>query len=108
MATKLKGLSFLQKGSSIRWINTTLQTVKSKSLQHIGIYLLDFFPTVGGAAQREWLDLDHLLVRFWASYSIRPQVAYVGREWKDLTDHAPSLLPKLTSRRLIDLGEASG
>jgi len=108
IAAKLKYLGFLRKGSSVRWISTTLQTVKSKSFQRISIFQFDPI-TVEESVCQEWRDLDRLLVRFWTSHSIRPQVVYIA--WpgqKDLKDHAPSLLPELTRRGLVDLVEAIG
>jgi len=109
MATQLKYLRFLQRGLSVQWISTILRTVKSKSLQRISIYPFGSLPeTVEEVIYQEWRDLDCLLVQFWISHSIRPRVTYVTQEGrKGPGDHAPSLLPELTSRELVDLVKAS-
>ena len=109
--TKLKHVKFLHTSvkSTVRWITTTLRTVESKTLQSITICPGSKIPeTVGEAIHQEWKDLDRLLARFWTSHSIRPQVVYVvGKEGKDFRGTAPSLLPELTRRGLVDLVEAS-
>jgi len=85
----------------------TLQTVKSKNLQSITIHL-----TTGGlqmfrkVADREWNDVDQLLVQFWTSHSIRTRVVYVaGIRGEDTRGYVSSLLPELTRRGLVDLVE---
>jgi len=103
-ATKLKSL---RSGSSVQWITTTLQTIKSKSLQRI---LIRPFGTPPEAIEEEvhqqWQDLDRLLVQFWTSHSIRPQIMQgAGKEWNGLRDRLPGLLPELTRRGLVDLFE---
>ena len=108
-ATRLKHVKFLRRNmrSGIQWIATTLQTVKSGSLQSIAIWPDNNVPeVVGEAVYQEWNHLDRLLVQFWTSHSIRPQVAYVsGKGGKDFGCDVPSLLPELTRRGLIDLFE---
>ena len=107
-ATKLKDMEFRGRDStSIRWITVALQTVKSKNLRQITIHSPLTIPDPAGeVARREWQDLDHLLVQFWTSNSIRSQVMYEPEEGrKDITDHASSLLPELTRRGLVDLVE---
>ena len=102
-ATKIKELKLLQAGSSVQWIVRTLQTVKSKSIQLISICLSTALPEME-YDHREWQDLDHLLIRFWTSHSIRPRVMYLARYGgKDLGDRFPSLLPELTRRGLVDI-----
>jgi len=83
----------------------TLQTVKSKNLQSITISPFYCVPvTVGGAILQERNDLDRLLVQFWFTHSIRPQVMYlVGNGWEDPRDCVPSSLPELTRKGLVDL-----
>ena len=109
-ATKLKHVKFLRTRliSAIHWITTTLRTVESKSLQSIAIFPSNkkHPETVEEEAYQEWQDLDRLLVQFWTSHSIRPQVMYVAeRGRKDLRDDVPNLLPELTRRGLVDLVE---
>ena len=65
-----------------------------------------YLPTIEDPIRDQWYDLDRLLVRFWASHSIRPKVAYeAGVRRKDMRDCMSSLLPELTKRGLIDLVE---
>jgi len=113
-ATKLKHVKFLRtiRNSGAQWITTTLQTVKSKNLQHITINQTGPFPgTINEEVHQEWKDLDQLLVQFWSTHSIRPQVVYTvgnrGDGLRDLRDWLPSLWPELTRRGLIDLVEVS-
>jgi len=91
--------------SSAQWIITTLQTVESKNLQRINICQAIVLPKeIEEMVCQEWHDLDRLLVQFWTSHSIRPEVTYVAQKGgEDLRDHAPSLLPELTRRGLVDL-----
>jgi len=93
--------------STVQWITKTLQTVDSKNFQSITICPENNVPeTVGEATHQEWNDLDRLLVQFWTSHSIRPQVTYVtDRGGKDFRVDAPSLLPGLTRRGLVDIVE---
>jgi len=102
---KLKYLEFLLAEQSAQWITTTLRTVESKSLQRIRINPYDdILEKIGEGFHQEWQDLDRLLVQFWTSHSIRPQVVYVPAEGEeDMRDHAPHLLPDLTKRGLVDL-----
>ena len=105
---KLKDMMFRWGGTSIRWIITALQTVESEKLQRITIHLLTstLRKLIYSADHQEWQDLDHLLVQFWTSHSIRPQVMCdPDGGGKDLRDHVLSLLPELTRRGLVDLVE---
>jgi len=109
-ASKLKDLMFLCGGTNINWITAALRTVGSKHLQHITIRL--HTATLRGTTEemdhREWQDLDRLLVQFWTSHSIRPRLVHspnsVGR---NVRDRAPSFLPELTRRGLVDMVEHS-
>ena len=109
-AAKLKDLIFLGRISNIHWIVRALQTVESKNLQQITIRL--HTATLRGLTEEtdhlEWQDLDRLLVKFWTSHSIRPRFVYAPNSggW-DTRDRAPSLLPELTGRGLVDLVEYS-
>ena len=86
-----------------------LQTIESEDLQRIILCPYDAAledPT--DEVYLEWLDLDRLLVQFWTSRSIRPRVVYEPDErGLDMGDYAPSLLPELTRRGLVDLIERS-
>ena len=105
-ATKLKVLTFLCRRSRIKPIIVALQTVESKNLRQITIrlYTVTTGEPIEETVLQEWLDLDHLLVQFWTSHSIRPRLMYKSDEgWKDMRDQTQSLLPELTRRGLIDL-----
>ena len=107
-ATKLKYLTVFCRGLKIQQTVMVLQTVESKTLRRITIHPYAVTPQglIEGAVQQEWQDLDRLLVKFWTSRSVRSQLVY-GRDQGGnyLRDHAPSLVPELTSRGLVDLVE---
>ena len=104
-AAKLKDLTF-RRSSNVPRIIAALQTVESTDLHQITIHP---YTGVHGSltnetVHREWQDLDRLLVQFCASHPIRPRLVYSQHDWgKDTRDHAPSLLPGLTRRGLVDL-----
>ena len=101
-ATKLKSLLFRCVDPSIQRITMTLETVQSKDLRQITIHPYGTFSgLIGETARQEWQDLDRLLVQLWTSHSIRPKIVYeMGRGGNNL---APSLLPELTRRGVVDL-----
>ena len=105
--TKLKHLKFLYKDvkSIVQWITLSLQTVKTKKLQSITISLEDRIPYSVVEPYLEWNHLDRLLVQFWTSHSIRPQVMYIARRkrGKYVRDNVRRLLPELARRGLLDL-----
>jgi hypothetical protein len=106
-ATKLKDVKFRCDRPTIRWITTALRSIESKNLQQVIIHCHFILENpVGEAVYREWQDLDHVLVQFWASHSIHPKIKYEvwegGINWRAL---APSLMPELTRRRAVDLLE---
>jgi hypothetical protein len=103
-APKLKELSFRCGGPTIQQFTMALQTVQSKNLQQITIHPYGTFTNLNEETIcQEWWDLDRLLVQFWTSRSIRPEFRYeAGKEGKDFKTFAPSLLPELTRRGLVD------
>jgi len=108
-ATKLKHLMFLCRGLKIQPTITALRTVESKSLQRITIHphTATIQDPIEEVAQG-WQDLDRLLVQFWTSRSVRPQLLYGhDKGGQDLRDRAPSLLPELTRRGLVEVVEHS-
>jgi hypothetical protein len=110
-ATKLKDLSFRCEGPNTQRITMALQSVKSEAFRQITIHPYGTFPNPIGPVERgQWQDLDSLLVQFWTSHSIRPVIKYKPREGgRDLGRLAPSLLPELMRRGLVDLvAEAEG
>ena len=91
----------------IQRITVTLQTAESVNLEQITIYPPTAFRRpIKESAYREWQGLDRLLLQFWESRSVRPQIRFRkgndGFDWKDLI---PRLLPELTSRGIVDLVE---
>ena len=56
-----------------------------------------------------WLDLDHLLVQFWESRSIRPKVVCPipkeGKQSACMGDSIGCLLPEIVGRGIINLVE---
>ena len=81
-----------------------LQTAKSKNLQQIAIHQdirwLLKMPGVEEEPLSEWQDLDHLLVQFWTSHSIRPQLFDSANH---LEGFIQTLFPELTRRSLLDV-----
>ena len=107
-ATKLKQLVFQCNQPGVQWITMALQTVNSKNLRGITVRPnpFDLRYTTPEPICREWEDLDRMLVQFWSSHSIRPKVTYeLGPGRGDMRVDAPSLLPKLVKRGLVDLVE---
>jgi len=90
-------------------------TPKHQDLQQISIYLPYYAilteakpnarQIVGEVIYRQWLDLDHLLVQFWESRSIRPRVVcwISTREELALRNFIECLLPEITRRGIVDL-----
>jgi hypothetical protein len=103
-ATRLKDLSFRCEGSIIQQFTMALQTVQPEHLQQITIHpYVAFADPVEERVSQEWQDLDRLLVQFWTLRSIRPKIKYgVWEGGNGLRALAPSLLPELTRRGLVD------
>ena len=101
-ATKLEDLSFRYAASNVQRITMALQSVKSVNLRRIAIRPYDIsVDRIGDTERREWQEFDRLLVQFWTSHSIRPEFACeAGNGFRGL---APSLLPELMRRGLVDL-----
>ena len=99
-ATKLKSIRFLFGRPSVRWISVALQTIKSKNLEYIAIHQgipIRENREVGEELLPEWHELDRLLVQFWTSLSIYPDLV---DETGDLREIKPALFPELTKRGL--------
>jgi len=107
-AKNLKYLALRFGRPNVQWITATLQTIESKNLQGIALQFgaNAFEHTTTEAIRQQWHDLDHLLVQFWTSHSIRLVITCGGGGARqDLRDYASSLLPELTRRGLIDQAE---
>ena len=105
-AMKLKKLVFQCRRPTVKWVTESLQTAESKDLERITVRpdpdAFEF--RITGLDRRGWHDLDRLLVQFWDSHSIRPRVTYEAEtRRRDIRHYAPSLLPELTRRGLVDL-----
>ena len=101
-ATKLKYLEFRSGRYHVRWMTMTLQTVQSRALLRITIYLRDILLTPTEETVREWHELDHLLVQLWTLHSIIPRISYKNAR----EGLVPRLLPELTSGGFVsDRGE---
>ena len=96
-ATQLKYVMF-SSAQSLRWINTAIETSKSKDLERVTVkswhVLVDC---------REWEDLDHTLAQLWTSRSIRPRIEFHRRG--KMIGLAPKLLPQLTKSGAVDVFE---
>ena len=76
-ATKLKTVDLRTDTLAVEWITRTLQTITSKYLMQIAIVVPPFLTgLIHTTVRREWEDLDHVLVQFWTSRSIRPVFKY--------------------------------
>ncbi|KAF9780877.1 hypothetical protein BJ322DRAFT_287392 [Thelephora terrestris] len=93
-AMKLKHLNFRWGRTHVRWITMTLQTVQSKDLRRITVFLRNILFAPAEETILEWHELDRLLVQLWISHSIRPRILY-----KDVVGGIVSrLLPELTMK----------
>ena len=115
--TKLRDAVFRPQSPAVTWITAALQTINTKhrDLQHISIHApsqfahidpgADIRQTIGEEVYRQWLDIDRLLVQFWESRSIRPEVicAVLRGENQTTRYYMRCLLPEITERGIIDL-----
>ena len=103
--TKLKEVVFWY--PEIQRITVTLQTAESINLEQIIIHSAPAFSMpIVESGYRKWQDLDRLLLQFWISRSIRPQIKFKSeKDGCDLRSAAPRLFPELTSRGIVDLVE---
>ena len=60
---------------------------------------------IGEAASEQWLDLDRLLIRFWESHSIRPEISYPYGSRDGPKEVLDCLLPEIMKREIADLVE---
>ena len=112
-ATKLKDVAFQPNSWNVWWVTTALRTItpNHQDLRHLSIQTpqdpnlagaaADPGQTVGETIDRQWSDLDLLLVQFWELRSIRPEVTYpTGQRMRDFVGN---LLPEITKRGIVDL-----
>jgi len=107
--TQLRDVSFRFTRPNVKWISKALHTARSGNLQRISLEPPRHRNLAVGAAawervHQEWVELDQLLVQFWASHSLRPRVTYEpGRFGEEMRVYVAGLLPELTRRGIIDL-----
>ena len=114
-ATKLQDMTFRSTSLNVGWITAAVQTTvpEHRELRKILIrvpYSLTCFDVdimKESAVYREWLDLDRLLVQLWESNSTPPRVICTTWKWEPegRIGFADCLLPELTRRGIVDLGE---
>jgi len=85
-----------------------LQTITSKhrDLQQISIYVPFHFTSIRyQETDRQWMDLDRLLVKLWESHAVRTKVMYsaVREEKKAVCEYLGGLLPEMTEKGIIEL-----
>jgi len=116
---KLQDVVFRLRSMVVTWVTATLQTISTKhwDLQHLSIHTpfrstligvgSDIRQTFGEEIFGQWLELDHLLVQFLESRSIRPKVVCTtlkqGDQNKNTRYCVGCLLPEVTKRGIIDL-----
>ena len=77
--TKLKNawFSHYRTTQKVQWITATLNTAKSTNLQEITIQSpYDFVTPTDESVNTSWLDLDRLLIQWFTSRSIRPEIMF--------------------------------
>jgi len=113
-ATKLQEVILRPGSLSIQWITTAFQTTipKHQGIQEISIHLHPQFSLIDADTIKEsetygeWMDLDRLLIQFWESRPNPPKVTFAtGGEEQDVEHFAGCMLPELTRRGMISLGE---
>ena len=75
-----------------------IESVKSKDLQRVTIKSRHF-----QADDREWQDLDRVLVQLWTSRSIRPTIIFSRKS--EMEGLKQRLLPELTKKEAVDVFE---
>ena len=85
-ATKLRDVVFRFESWNVEWVTVALQTItpKHRDFREISISAACYQTTfnidanvremIGKTSCGHWSDLDHLLVQFWESRSIRPRL----------------------------------
>lgn len=114
-ARKLKEVTFRCGTTHIMWIISALRTITSEheDLQQISIHI-PYYPSyiadpanirgiVGEEVYRQWMDLDHLVVQFWESRTIRPKIMHLAAEKGLMVACIGVLLPEITKRGISEL-----
>lgn len=104
-AKKLKDLEFRSCGLNVRWITSTILTVKSENIQQITFDSDTFVKNpIGEMVRQEWRELDRALVGLWTSHSMRPKFTFRAEGWGVNIKHfVPALLSELTKMGAIDV-----
>jgi len=101
--TRLKEV-FWKSGTNVRWIIEVLQTAESTNLRQITIrFPFRLGAWLGREFRQDCQDLDHALLQFWISHSIRPRIEYWrADEGYELKELASRFLPELAGRGIVD------
>ena len=105
-------MTFRSGESSIVWISAALKTitVEHKHFREIFISIrFNFIPfvannpvnieqTPGEELHRQWMDLDHLLVRLSESHGARVMVKYYSDKKKEALEFIGGALPEMVRR----------
>jgi len=88
-----------------------LQTITSehRDLQQILFYVPPHPASIGNQeTDRQWMDLDRLLVQLWESHAIRTGLVYnaAGEREKAVCEYIKGLLPEITERGIVELVES--
>ena len=110
-ATRLKSVVFRIESWLVGWIVVALRTITSdhRDLREISIYASHRFDgNIRGfitrqVANRQWSDLDRVLVQLWESHSIRPRIGHAK-----LGGRIARFLPDAAKRGIIDLINSHG
>ena len=101
----------MRKEPGIKWIPTILRAAGIKDLQTITLVLPHYTVDTGFMSdliQREWWDLDLLLVQSWTSRPLRLKLMYERSDGlKYLEDNVARLLPGSRGRGIVDLVKCS-
>jgi len=102
-------VTFRVRVQTVGWITMALKTItpEHRDLRRVSIYLpqLTFFNFDADVMRFfGWLDLDHILVEFWESRSIRPRVGFAtqGGGTRSVERSAGPWLPEITKRGIVD------
>jgi len=102
-ARKLQDVVFRCGSPHAKWISETLRTTGPENLQQLSLDLPHHTAIGWETVHQEWLDLDDLLVEFWATHSLRLVVRAPWKGEKELRDYVAMFLPELATRGIADL-----
>jgi len=107
--TKLRQVVFRFHRHYPTWITMALKTITPKHRDirvslHIPIYPGHVAYSPEDEVGRQWVDLDHALIRLWESHGVRTRVVYSsGDEKEEAREYIGELLPEVTRRGIVEL-----